>query len=71
MQMEINYHQERQYLPVLDGSDQPSVMFAEDFSTINNPSCFLHRETFIKRKIPLNVILSVEIERIIISRSTI
>lgn len=29
-----------------------------------NPSCFLHRETFIKRKIPLNAVLSVEIERI-------
>ncbi len=30
----------------------------------NNPACFLHRETFIKRKIPLNAVLSVEIERI-------
>jgi hypothetical protein len=29
-----------------------------------NPACFLHRETFIKRKIPLNAVLSVEIERI-------
>lgn len=29
-----------------------------------NSTCFLHRETFIKRKIPLNAILSVEVERI-------
>jgi hypothetical protein len=30
----------------------------------SNPACFLHRETFIKRKIPLNAVMSVEIERI-------
>jgi hypothetical protein len=29
-----------------------------------NPTCFLHRETFIKRKIPLNAVMSIEIERI-------
>jgi hypothetical protein len=30
----------------------------------SNPACFLHRETFIKRKIPLNAVMSIEIERI-------
>lgn len=29
-----------------------------------NPTCFLHRETFIKRKIPLSAVMSIEIERI-------
>lgn len=32
-------------------------------SNVDN-TCFLHRETFIKRKIPLNAILSIEVERI-------
>ena len=29
-----------------------------------NPTCFLHRETFIKRKIPLSAVMTIEIERI-------
>jgi len=36
----------------------------DELAPENNPACFLHRETFIKRKIPLNAVLSVEMERI-------
>ena len=53
MQVEINYSVERQYLA-------EGVLAVEE----DSPSCFLHRETFIKRKIPLNAVLSVEVERI-------
>jgi hypothetical protein len=40
------------------------ITLKDELAPENNPACFLHRETFIKRKIPLNAVLSVEMERI-------
>jgi hypothetical protein len=45
-------------------TDDPVININDNLSAENNPACFLHRETFIKRKIPLNAVMSVEIERI-------
>ena len=48
-----------------EGEEDPVITIKNEHSSAeNNPACFLHRETFIKRKIPLNAMLSVEIERI-------
>jgi hypothetical protein len=52
MQVEINYSLEKLI-------EEQAISATDDV-----PSCFLHRETFIKRKIPLNAVLSVEVERI-------
>ena len=50
---------------IKEGEEEPVITIKhEQVSAENNPACFLHRETFIKRKIPLNAMLSVEIERI-------
>lgn len=53
---------ERQYLPADQAAN--ADVDALNLEAMNTPSCFLHRETFIKRKIPLNAILTVEVERI-------
>jgi sorbitol-specific phosphotransferase system component IIA len=48
----------------IKSGEEALITINEDAPPENNPACFLHRETFIKRKIPLNAVLSVEIERI-------
>lgn len=65
MQVEINYQIEKQIIPKdqLPPETATSELNLPNISEVN-PSCFLHRETFIKRKIPLNAIISVEVERI-------
>jgi hypothetical protein len=62
MQIEINYSLEKQILPTAEipANGIEPVLSEEQ----TNSSCFLHRETFIKRKIPLNAVLNVEIERV-------
>jgi hypothetical protein len=70
MLVEINYMFEKISLPAdqippttSEGQQQPALILNET-QDVNNPTCFLHRETFIKRKIPLNAVISVEVERI-------
>ena len=60
MQIEINYQIEK---IALSQSEQQQLV-EEENPLQDNAACFLHRETFIKRKIPLNAVLSVEVERI-------
>jgi hypothetical protein len=71
LQLEIGYSAEKQ--DIIEAApakkkgvptDDPVITINDNLSPENNPACFLHRETFIKRKIPLNAVMSVEIERI-------
>ena len=62
MQLEINYKTERIYIPVDPNapvSDDPNHQEIED--EVPDP-CFLHKETYVKRKIPLNGVISIQIE---------
>jgi hypothetical protein len=60
MQVEINYQIEKQII----AEEAKTGVLEQLADQLPDTSCFLHRETFIKRKIPLNAVLSVEIERI-------
>ncbi|CDW78943.1 c2 domain-containing protein 3 [Stylonychia lemnae] len=64
MQLEINYKTERQYVAVDPNqppvTDELQTQIDEEDNNAN--SCFLHKETYVKRKIPLNGVISVHVE---------
>jgi hypothetical protein len=53
MQLQINYGIEKVFISSHENSDE-----------YDNQQCFMHRETYIKRKIPLNAAMTIEIDRI-------
>ena len=68
MQLEINYGVEKQYTGPAPVTGEENAELINEESKLpeeeDNQACFLHRETFIKRKIPLSAVINVEIERI-------
>ncbi len=65
MLVEINYQLDKILAPGISSNQNNGETVQELNDDLDvNPTCFLHRETFIKRKIPLNAVMSVEIERI-------
>jgi len=56
MNLEINYYPQKQFLREDELAERPVQQ---------QQHCFLHRETYINRKIPLNANIAVYIERIL------
>ena len=62
LQLEVKYSQEKLFL---SKSEAKAYLNFEKKDTGQNPySCFMHRETYVNRKIPLNAKLSVLIDRV-------
>lgn len=58
--VEISYCAAKQFLTALEEKDLRKRQKAGE----TQGSCFMHRETFINRKIPLNALLSVFVDRV-------
>ena len=70
LQLEVQYSQEKLYLGKKDAIAYKQELRerkarGEDKKVPTNPyTCFMHRETYINRKIPLNAKLSILIDRV-------
>jgi hypothetical protein len=68
--LEVVYSQEKIYLSKKDAIAYKQEMRdkrangEKDKSSLNPYTCFMHRETYINRKIPLNAKLSVLVDRV-------
>ena len=63
--MDISYRVERQYLTSLEAKQMSRDKKANaQVPSVDTNSCFLHRETYINRKIPLNALLNIQVDRV-------